>query len=294
MIAAGHVSPLISAMSDRSLRAPSQRSTRSRDEGDEVSSSRTPSRRRRTDAAHSDAAAAAPDDHFAFTGADDGQDGARQSTGRGSRRSARQPYSLTQPAPTSSSSSRNRASTSDGDDSIDFLDGDDAEADPPLHSTDLLHPSASAPSSNRSTATSPVDPNSVELAQGAQDWLRPLTELTDRRHPREPLDHQSKKERILVRSMLHTLITHTRKDQEILNEDDGIRRAIKLADQVNRAVLQVTEELQDAEEMQALASKGHEKARKQLQSDKSFDLGGQRAATELGSAPLPAVKAGRG
>ena len=264
-------------MSGRSARASAQRSTRSRDEADGAPSSRKLPRRARAGDGDDDDAA----DDFQFTAEDaDGGDDDRSSGGRGGRRSGRQSYSLTQPALPSSSRARPSSASADND-SIDFIvEGDDADA-AASHAGDHLHPSASASSSSsRLLSTSPVDPNSVELAQGAQDWLRPLSQMTEKRH-RDPLDHQSKRERILVRSMLHTLITHTRKDQEILNEDDGIRRAIKLADHVNRAVLQVTEELQDADEMQALASKGHEKARKQLQSDKSFDLGGQLNRTQL-------------
>ena len=202
---------------------------------------------------------------------------------RSSRRSGRSSYSLTQPEPSSSSSSYSRRSRAvpssqpSADDSIDFIvegegvDGADAA------STDLPLSHSSRPSSP------PPVLEDLPLDKDVEEWLQPITAMTEgSRQPRRVLEPQSRSDRIQVRSMYSVVLEQTRSNPEFQNED-SIRRGVQIANRMNEAVCHVTEEMQDAEEMSTLAGKGYEKARKQLQSDSSFDLGSQRTALTLAS-----------
>ena len=177
---------------------------------------------------------------------------------RGGRRGGRPSYSLTQPDP------------SGGDDEIEILVGDDqpdddGDAVPDSRGHRL---SAASPSSSGSPTPEPPALNSDVLA-----WLKSVDEMAARRRI-TPLVHQSKRDRIHVRSMYEVLQNQTATDPNVQTEE-GIRKGVLLIDRMNKAVAHVTEEIQDAEELRALASKGAEKAKAQLQGDSSFDLRGQ-------------------
>ena len=177
------------------------------------------------------------------------------------RRSGRQSHSLSQPNPSTRSSLPSSA-----DEEIDFIEQHD-QPDP----DDIL--SGDLPASSSSHSSSPMPLEAPPFEPQVEEWIAPIAAMTDGRS-RGVLDHQKTRDRQKLRAMYNVIIEQTRTDPNF-NCDEGLQRGVQLINRMNRAVLHVTEEIHDAEEMSTLAGKGYEKARKQLQANSSFDLARQ-------------------
>ena len=135
-------------------------------------------------------------------------------------------------------------------------------------------PSRSQSSSQQSAAHSSGQPVAdVELPEANQDWLNGYEVMREESvKRRRPLDQQDRHHRTQLRQMYGELIQQTSTITPDQLHDNVLVRGVAMIDRMNSRVCHVTEEIQDAEEMRALAGKGYDKAKLFLQHDELVNV----------------------